>query len=110
MMGSKLDKVAKLVEKNGLSGLIKLAGDNDKTVKLAAIAGLGKINKDDGFNFMIPLLSDSDSDIRCAAALALGEMKNDHASAHLRYCLEREKDPAVLAALKTAISGLGGSQ
>ena len=34
-----------------------------------------------------------DPKVRAAATEALGVMKNEHANAHLRYYLEREKDP-----------------
>ena len=44
--------------------------------------------------------------MRAAAAEALGVMKNEHANAHLRYYLEREKDPAVIAAMRGAIASL----
>lgn len=107
---SKLDKIQKCVEKGKEAPLIKLSQDKDKEVKLAAIAGMGKIGKDDSFNAMVPdMLIDSDPEIRAAAALALGVMKNAHASAHLRYYLEREKDPKVVDAIKTAITNLGGA-
>lgn len=107
---SKLDKIQKLIEKGKEAPLIKLASDKDKEIRLAAIAAMGKVGKDESFNAMVPeMLIEDDPDIRAAAALALGEMKNAHASAHLRYYLEREKDEKVVAALKTAISNLGGS-
>ena len=110
MFGNKLDKIPKLVEGGKEAALIKLAKDKDKTVKLAAIAALGKIGKDDSFKIMVPdMLIDDDPDVRIAAALALGEMKNAHASAHLRYYLEREKDAKVVTAIKQAITSLGGS-
>lgn len=107
---SKLDKIQSCIEKAKEGPLIKLANDKDKAVKLAAIAAMGKVGKDDSFNAMVPsMLIDDDPEIRAAAALALGEMKNAHASAHLRYYLEREKDEKVVAAIKTAIANLGGS-
>ena len=60
-------------------------------MKLAAIAGMGKIGKDDSFNTIVPdLPTDENPKVRAAAAEALGEMDNEHASAHLRYYLERE--------------------
>lgn len=110
MFGNKLEKVASAIEKGKEGALLKLVGDKDKSVQLAAIAGLGKIGKDDGFNLMVPLLTSEDADLRAAAALALGEMKNDHASAHLRYHLEKETDAKVKEAMKEAITKLGGSQ
>lgn len=107
---SKLEKIQKDIEKGKEAPLIKLAQDKEKEVRLAAIAGMGKVGKDDSFNAIVPaMLIDEDPDIRAAAALALGVMKNSHASAHLRYYLEREKDEKVIAAIKTAISNLGGS-
>ena len=108
---SKLEKVEKAIEKGKEKALIKLAQDKDEEIKLAAIAGMGKIGKDDSFNAMVPdMLTDGDPKARAAAALALGEMKNEHASAHLRYYLEREKDPSVINALKKAISNLNGTE
>ena len=92
---SKLDKVTKLVEKGKEAPLIKLAGDKDKEVRLAAIEAMGRIGKDDSFNAMVPdMLTDEDPDIRAAAATALGVM---------------EKDEKVVAAMKAAITNLGGS-
>lgn len=107
---SKLDKVQKCVEKGKEAPLIKLAKDKDKAVRLAAIEAMGKIGKDDSFNMMVPdMLTEEDPDIRAAAATALGVMKNPHASAHLRYYLEREKDSKVVEAIRGAIAALGGS-
>lgn len=107
---SKLDKIQKDIEKGKEAPLIKLASDKDKEVRLAAIAGMGKIGKDDSFNIMVPdMLTDPDPDIRAATAAALGEMKNAHASAHLRYYLEREQDAKVVAAIRAAIAALGGA-
>ncbi len=110
MFGGKMEKVAKAVESGKEAVLLKLSRDKDKTVRLSAIAGMGKIGRDDSFNLLVPMLSEEDPDVRAAAAAALGVMKNEHASAHLRYRLEREKDPNVLSAIKTAITQLGGGQ
>ena len=97
----------------GTSGLtiIKLAHDKDEEIRLAAIAGMGKIGKDDSFNAIVPdMLTSDDAKIRAAAAEALGVMNNEHASAHLRYYLEREKDATVIAAMKKAISSLSNDE
>ena len=108
---SKLEKVEKAVEKGKEAALIKLAHDKDEEVKLAAIAGKGKVGRDDAFNAIVPdMLTDDDPKVRAAAALALGEMNNDHASAHLRYYLEREKDATVIEAIKKAISSLNSNE
>lgn len=108
---SKLEKVEKAIEKGKEAALIKLAYDKDEEVRLAAIAGMGKIGKDDSFNAIVPdMLTSDDAKIRAAAAAALGEMNNEHASAHLRYYLEREKDATVIAAMKKAISSLSNDE
>ena len=102
---SKLEKVEKAIEKGKEAALIKLA--QDKEGRLAAIAGMGKIGKDDSFNFIVPdMLTNDDPKVRATAAEALGNMDNEHASAHLRYYLEREKDPTVIAAMRNAIAAL----
>lgn len=104
---SKLEKVEKAIEKGKEVALIKLAQDKDEEVRLAAIAGMGKIGKDDSFNFIVPdMLTNDDPKVRATAAEALGNMDNEHASAHLRYYLEREKDPTVIAAMRNAIAAL----
>ncbi len=100
---SKLDKVQKYVDKSKEAGLIKLANDKDKEVRLAAIAGMGKIGKDDSFNVLISMMADPDPDIRAADAAALGAMKNEHADAHLRHRLELESDARVTQAIKDAL-------
>lgn len=102
----KMEKIEKCIAKGNEKGLIKLAADKDKSVCLAAIAGMGKIGKDDSFNLMITLLPNPDPELRAAAASALGEMRNGHANAHLRYHLGNEKDPKVQEAMKVAISKL----
>ncbi len=103
---SKLEKVEKDIEKGKESALLKLALDKDHEVRLAAIAGLGKVGKDDSFNALISMLSDEDPAIRAASAEALGVMNNEHADAHLRHHLEHETDETVKRAIKNAIMGL----
>ena len=91
---SKLEKVEKAIEKGKEAALIKLAQDKDEEVRLAAIAGMGKIGKDDSFNFIVPdMLTNDDPKVRATAAEALGNM-------------EREKDPTVIAAMRNAIAAL----
>ena len=103
---SKLDKVQKYVEKGKEAGLLKLIHDKDKSVRLAAIEGMGKIGRDDSFNNLVTMLSDDDADIRAASADALGVLKNSHADAHLRYRLGIEKDAKVVEAIKKAVASL----
>ena len=101
---SKLDKVQKYIEKGKELDLLKLFHDKDKEVRLAAIAGAGKVGKDDSFNALIILLTDEDADIRAQAATALGALRNSHGDAHLRYCLGKETDAKVAAAIRNALA------
>ena len=72
---SKLEKVEKAIEKGKEAALIKLAQDKDEEVRLAAIAGMGKIGKDDSFNFIVPdMLTNDDPKVRATAAEALGNI------------------------------------
>lgn len=103
---SKLEKIPKYVTGRKERKLVKLARDKDQQVRLAAIAGLGKVGKDDGFNLLITTMADSDPKIRAASARALGELGNEHAVAHLTYHLGQESDKEVVAAIKSAITAL----
>ncbi|HIS68757.1 MAG TPA: HEAT repeat domain-containing protein [Candidatus Gallacutalibacter stercoravium] len=109
---SKLHKIEKCIEKGKEQELMKLAYHRNKEVRLAAIDGMGKIGKDDSFNQLITMLQNRDADIRKAAAQALGTLKNDHASPHLHYLLDREKDETVKEAIVSALDELhrGGDQ
>ncbi|MBI5212773.1 MAG: HEAT repeat domain-containing protein, partial [Nitrospirae bacterium] len=53
--------------------LLKLAGDHDKKIRLAAIYGLGRAATDDANSRLVGFLRDGDPDIRKAAVVALGE-------------------------------------
>ena len=77
---SKLEKIEKYVAGHKEEKLVKLAQDRDQAVRLAAIAGLGKVGKDDGFNLLI--------------------------TAHLTHRLEHETDAEVAAAIKEAVAAL----
>lgn len=103
---SKLEKIEKYVAGHKEEKLVKLAQDKDQEVRLAAIAGLGKVGKDDGFNLLITLLSDGDPQLRAVSARALGELGNEHATAHLTHRLEHETDAEVAAAIKEAVAAL----
>ena len=104
---SKLEKIGKYVAGHKEEKLVKLAQDRDQAVRLAAIAGLGKVGKDDGFNLLITLLSDGDPQLRARQRQGpLGELGNEHATAHLTHRLEHETDAEVTAAIKEAVAAL----
>ena len=104
---SKLNKVEKCIEKGKDEELVKLAQDKDLEVRLAAIAGLGKMSgKDSASNALISMMTDAEPKVRAACAAAMGELRVDRADTHLRYHLEREKDPQVIEAMEQALSAL----
>ena len=103
---SKLEKIEKYVAGHKEEKLVKLAQDRDQAVRLAAIAGLGKVGKDDGFNLLSTLLSDGDPQLRAASTKARGELGNEHATAHLTHRLEHATEAEVAAAIKEAVAAL----
>ena len=56
MFGDKIAKIPKLVEKKKFEPLIALASDKKMDVRLAAIAGLGRIDVDEAYNALVPML------------------------------------------------------
>ncbi len=69
------DNVREIIAKtvSDVDVLSKLADDQNKKVKIAAIYGLGRAATDDATAMLISFLRDRDSDIRKAAVVALGE-------------------------------------
>ena len=104
---SKLSKVEKCIQKGKDEELAKLAQDKDLEVRLAAIAGLGKMSgKDTACNALISMMTDPGPKIRAACAEAMGQLGDDRADTHLRYHLEQEKDPQAAQAMHSALSAL----
>ena len=108
MFGNKMDKVAKAIEKNNAGMLIQLTENNDPSVRLAAIAGLGKVGGDETSNCLITLLHSEDKATRLAVAQALGELGDMHTKAHLAAQLSKETDPEVHEAMSKAMSSIKG--
>ncbi len=103
MFGNSLSKVQKLVEKKKDGELAKLAGSKDEVVRMAAIAGLGKVRGEAGFNALVALLRDPDAKVRAAVAGAMGEYGDPKLRAHIEHLLKSEPDETVKAALVGAL-------
>lgn len=103
---SKLLKIEKCVQKGKEAELLKMLQDKDRAVRIAAIAGMGKIGKEDSRNALVSLLNDSDWEIRAESAKALGHIGDEHVVTHLRYLLSHETDERVKAEISHAISNL----
>ncbi len=100
----KIEKIEKLAQKGKASKLVSFTRDKDKSVRLAAIAGLSKVvENEDALNTLVGLMEDEDQDIRKAVVTALGESKGSYVETKLSYCLSHEKDPQVLEAAREAL-------
>jgi len=108
MFGDKMGKVEKAIEKQNAKALIDLADTKDTALRLAAIAGVGKVGGDDAANYLITQLADSDSQVRIAVAEALGVMGNMHTKAHISAQLNKETDPLVREAISKAMKNIKG--
>ena len=106
MFGNKMDKIAKLADKNDALKLLGMLNDKDEKVVLAAIDALGRCNGDDAFNALVPLVHNDNADVRTHAVLALGKMGLPKARTFLLHQLEAEKSHEVREAMDTALKEL----
>lgn len=103
MFGSDLSKVEKLVAKKKDAELVKLTGSKDEAVRLAAIAGLGKVGGEICYNTLVTLLRSPEPQIRIAVANAMAELADPKLRAHIEHLAKSESDPKVAAALHAAL-------
>lgn len=103
MFGNPASKIEKLIAKKNDAQLAQLAQHKDEAVRLAAIAGLGKVGGEAGFNTLVALLRSPDAKTRAAVAKAAGELKDSKLRAHIEHLLKSEKDAQVIAALHEAL-------
>ena len=108
MFGSKTKKIEKAIAKKNYKALIALTGSSDKEVRLAALAGLGKMECDDATNCLIQQLHNTDAQTRAASASALGELGDIHAKAHISAQMAKETDPAVKDIMSKAMARIKG--
>ena len=94
MFGNKMDKIARLADKNDAVKLLGMLNDKDEKVVLAAIDAL------------VPLVHNDNADVRTHAVLALGKMGLPKARTFLLHQLEAEKSPEVREAMDTALKEL----
>ena len=109
MFGNKMDKIAKLADKNDAVKLLGMLNDKDEKVVLAAIDALGRCS---GGETQRVLLRDAcgvhghNLRVRTHAVLALGKMGLPKARTFLLHQLEAEKSPEVREAMDTALKEL----
>ena len=108
MFGDSVSKVEKLIEKKKDAELVKLAGSKDEKVRLAAIAGLGKIQGEASYNALVALLRSTEAAVRAAVASAMAEYGDSKLRAHLEHLMKSETDPGVIAALHNALAKIKG--
>ncbi len=108
MFGNNLSKVERLIEKKKDAELAKLAESKDEQVRLAAIAGLGKVRGEASFNALVTLLRSPDSKVRIAVANAMADYADSKHRAHIEHLLRSEADTQVIAALHGALGKIKG--
>ncbi len=108
MFGNSLSKVQKLIDKKKDAELAKLAESRDEDVRLAAIAGLGKVRGEASFNALVTLLRSPEPKVRVAVANAMAEYSDTKLRAHIEHLLKSEADPQVVEALHGALGKIKG--
>lgn len=107
----KIDKIEKYVKSGKVKKVITLALNDDKEVRLAAIAGLGKlVESEDAMNALINMMDDIDVDIREAAVTALGESRDSYVETQLSYCISHDKEAKVIDAAKKSLEKIRASK
>ena len=103
-----MGKVDKAVEKRNPGALIELAQSKDAALRLAAIAGLGKVGGDESTNYLVTQLGNAEPTVRVAVADALGAIGDMHTKAHVSAQISRETDPLVKDAMCKAMANIKG--
>ncbi len=95
---TEIERINKYIKRGNVKKLREFSVfGKDKSIRLAAIDGLGKTAKDEpSVNRLVTLLSDHDVDIRSAAAAALKNTKSTYAQMRLTYFYQNEQTETVL--------------
>jgi len=103
MFAVTVQKVEKWAQKKKISKLISKGLQNDnKEIRIATIAALGKCGDETAMHQLIALLRDPDADIRAAAAEALGAMANPRSLEFVKQAMNNESDEKVREKAKLA--------
>lgn len=96
--------IQRCIEKKKVNPLIRIIKKSkNKSDRIAAILGLGKIHDASGFSELVFYLNDPDTEIRRAVAQALADLGDGHAKAHLDFAWKKEEDPITAEALHQAM-------
>lgn len=107
---SKIRSIEKAIEKKDVRELLDFAVSKDKSIRLKAVDGLGKIGGEGAFNLLVPMLRNNDVDCRTAAAKALGNLGDARALAFIYDRLGREENDSVRTVLLDSMAQLHGSR
>lgn len=94
-------------DQRAVKPLVDLLDDEKDHVRYMAAKGLGRIGGLEEVGPLIGALSDSNEFVRRSAATALGAIGGEEAGAALHRAAEDETDPAVQAAIASAITTAG---
>ncbi|MCD7832817.1 MAG: HEAT repeat domain-containing protein [Lachnospiraceae bacterium] len=99
----KIDKINRYAKRRKTGKLRRLAYDSDRSIRMAAIEGLGKLTGDIvSENALVMLLGDSDSEIAEAAAKALSNSQSSYARVQLEYYYAKKMDKVELEAVRSS--------
>lgn len=104
--GNSVSSVEKMITKQNLKGLVEASKSKKKDVRLAAIAGLGKVGGDDAFNRLVGCLYDNDQDVRIATVKAFEEKGDRKAAAHIAHQIQLERDQSIIDEMHRALKSL----
>ena len=104
LFGNKANKIDKMVSKRNSAKLVSLLKDKNPDIRIKAISALGEIADDTSINNLTILLHDQDKVTRKAAIDSLGGTGNAVAKTHLQYYIEKEDDPDLVKAARSAIA------
>lgn len=107
---SKLKNIEKAIEKKDVHELLDYAVSTDKSIRLKAVDGLGKVGGEGAFNLLVPMLRNADVECRSAAAKALGNLGDARALAFIYDRLNREEDSSVKQILLDSMAQLHGTR
>ena len=103
---AKLKSIEHAIEKKDVRELLDYAVSTDKSIRLKAVDGLGKVGGEGAFNLLVPMLRNTDVECRSAAAKALGNLGDARALAFIYDRMEREEEESVKEILLNSMAQL----
>lgn len=106
-MGVSLEKIEKWEKKKKAKKLMRVVSSENKAeIRARAIRALAGITDYDIINQLVNFVRDPEFDVRLAAIETLGKIGSARAMEFIRAVLEKESDPAIVEAAKSALASI----